>query len=80
MPLASGARDVLGVKIPAEGSPVMCPRSRSMCTLCHTLSLPSAGVTRGVMPLRGRHGGGANSMIEAVSLGWLGSQANMPAL
>jgi hypothetical protein len=30
-------RDVLGVKIPAERNPVMCPKSPSTCNFCYTV-------------------------------------------
>jgi len=54
--LSMAARDVLEVKIPAEGSPVVSAQSQSISTFLTHCTLPRSGVTPRVTPfLVGMH-------------------------
>jgi hypothetical protein len=48
------ARDVLSVKIPAEGSHGICIKSPKICVLSHTPPLLRVDMTSRVTPVRGR--------------------------
>src|SRR5262249_1297854 len=48
-------RTVLGVKIPLDGSSMVCARSQSLCNVRYTLPTLNSGTTPRVKPLLGWH-------------------------